>query len=1388
MLKSIKVLLCLSFTLLNLTNSASSNEARFNSFEFRYYSQSEKANGETDFKGKTEVFDTNARIDFLNAYTDYASKYFNVPNLDAKAVYEEQISDVIKGIKAQPLSEVRRTIKLEDWKALGYRTGQEETEKAVIALWEKYPNAQAADNHLTVSAGRIDHKLDTGMNWRFKFRWQAGIEKNNNTSFCLSGSGKNILEVGFDKNGSIYIRKASEKTNIQSYKTGNNIEFTIEGDLENNFYNLYLDGKLVLYAEPMLEKAIEAVDTFSIATDDKVMIDKIFGYDYVRDMKNNRVPYSPRLVINNYFSIKPSIDQWQESGYNDDRWQSTTLPAVHGGFYGKEEDLYLRKKIRIGDYEKAILSFETIDPGGVVYINNKKAATINNRLPVSIDATPYLKKNAQNQIAVKVNSFRLNNPMLHSCADRYIGWFAGRCKLELTSAVNIDKILIHTEILDGSKATQRHKVALENSTDQEFTGKLEICYRPWYPEEGAEQLKQIFEIRIPAHQSIVQEHDTTLNNASLWTFKTPNLYKVQVLLKNDKGQPVDDIAATTGIRTVSQEGGTFRINSKEEILNGVQNMGFRMPFEDLAKNNRCAPLEVLVEELLMAKNCGSNAFRVHVHAALNTADGINDPRIAELCDQLGIMLIWQTGAWIREGSWEGIDLEGLPHYMEQVYNHPSIVVWELSNHPNKFKPEPVSNSFDFVRKTIQAATAVDTSRLISPTTFWQHTHIKNDAGTRDIHGNDITAPSEYTHPLCTRGTQDSLTGYGFDWYKVRNWPSGWSKDCLDNGQRAYFNWEHEESIAQPNWTLCKGKPWYQMQSYEWDYDNGSIGKKLDADQWRASQGFQAFSAYEAMKKQRMFGVSGFSWCCLHGGANSGTYKKPLIDCLGYPKLAWYIHKFIYQRVLAGSDNVDVVYGPDDTVTPVILNFDDAKVVGLTIKVRNQKNQVVKELSYPGITLGEGRSVTKLEPVKIDFPGEGYYAIEYIVERQDGKDISMTADFKEWSEKSQIMFPVKPITSGPLHHWFGYYDKFQTDPSDRYVLSMEVDFEHRTPTENDKIKIGMIDLNNNNKWTELGSSKAWNWQQGCMLQWRPGTNEVLWNDREQGKYVCRIVNVRTMEKRTIPYPIYTLSPDGKFALSTDFERIQDCRAGYGYPGISDRNNKVLAPEDAGIYKISLDDGSRKQIVSIKEIADIPYPVEKLSGYKHYFNHLDINTDGTRFVFLNRWVKPGEGRRISPLGTRMLTASVDGGEIHVLNDSKMTSHFWWKNAKQCLAYANRPESGNHFYLFDDVVEKSYSIEGKEVFNTDGHCSYLQNTDWIMNDTYPDGNRQITLYLYNTKTKQKIVLGKFFVDKKYQGEWRVDLHPRQSRDGKKIFVDCPIGKEGRQILMVDISELDL
>ena len=397
-----------------------------------------------------------------------------------------------------------------------------------------------------------------------------------------------------------------------------------------------------------------------------------------------------------------------------------------------------------------------------------------------------------------------------------------------------------------------------------------------------------------------------------------------------------------------------------------------------------------------------------------------------------------------------------------------------------------------------------------------------------------------------------------------------------------------------------------------------------------------------------------------------------------------------------------------------------------------------------------------------------------------KELALTEPPESQYDNKHPLPPCRAITRGPKHHWFGYYDKLQFDPSNRYVLGMEVDFAGRSPEPDDVIKVGMVDLQDNDKWIELGSTRAWCWQQGCMLQWIPGSeSKVLWNDREGDHFVCRILDVKTGKMRTIPHPVYTLSPDGKTACAPDFRRVQDMRPGYGYCGLPDPDKDVLAPKDSGIVRIDLETGKAELIVSIAQAGSIPHEHGDISHMKHYFNHLLINTDGTRLEFLNRW--RGEGQK--GFGTRMMTCNLDGSDLYVLDPHGRTSHFIWRDPTHILVWSWHPDLGSGFIMYKDKT-REVEIVGKDVMNQNGHNTYLPNPDWILNDTYPDSQGRQHPYLYHVPTGERFWLGHFKVGKGFAGEWRCDTHPRFSPDGRKVVIDSSHENDQRQMYLIDIA----
>lgn len=376
-------------------------------------------------------------------------------------------------------------------------------------------------------------------------------------------------------------------------------------------------------------------------------------------------------------------------------------------------------------------------------------------------------------------------------------------------------------------------------------------------------------------------------------------------------------------------------------------------------------------------------------------------------------------------------------------------------------------------------------------------------------------------------------------------------------------------------------------------------------------------------------------------------------------------------------------------------------------------------------------------------------------------------------------PIQTITAGPKAHWFGYYDKQQFDPTGRYVLGMELDFEGRKPTPDDVIKLGMVDLQDGNKWIQFGESRAWSWQQGCMLQWMPGSNtDVIYNDREGDHFISIIQNVFTGDKRVIPHAVYAISPDGRFAVGTNFARIDDTRPGYGYKGVIDLESDNLAPDNDGVYNVDLVTGKSHLVVSLKQIADIPQ--ETATGGKHWFNHLLVNPDGTRFIFLHRVFReaPKGGQRI----TRMFTAKPDGSDLFCVNDNMMVSHFIWKNPKQILAWSAEPE-GNFFHLYDDQTDRR-EIIGKGVLTHDGHCTYSPDQQWVLTDGYPDKERKQPLMLFRPSDGKRVMLGKFYLPPQTDVEFRCDLHPRWNRDGKLVCIDSMHEGNRRQMHLLDVS----
>lgn len=374
--------------------------------------------------------------------------------------------------------------------------------------------------------------------------------------------------------------------------------------------------------------------------------------------------------------------------------------------------------------------------------------------------------------------------------------------------------------------------------------------------------------------------------------------------------------------------------------------------------------------------------------------------------------------------------------------------------------------------------------------------------------------------------------------------------------------------------------------------------------------------------------------------------------------------------------------------------------------------------------------------------------------------------------------LRPITQGPKHHFFGYYDKSPWNASQSLLLAHESDFNDRAPEAGDTVRIGTVQADEK-RFMPLAETPAWNWQQGAMLAWFPGGAEhtLVHNDRRNGTAIGVLRDISGTELRCYDRPIFALAPDGKLAWSLNFARLATHRPGYGYAGIRDPWADELQPSADGIHQIELETGRSNLVVSTAELAQQD-PTPAMVGQYHWLNHIQPSPKGTRIAFFHLWREGKQG-----WGVRLYVCAPDGSGLFRALDTGRISHYEWYDEDRLLIWARRHEGGERFLLVD-VRDGSYSTFAEGVLTEDGHDSFSPDRRWVLNDTYPDRHDMRTLMLVRWPEGKRIDIARVYSPKsKWWGEIRCDMHPRWSRDGQQVCIDS-VHDGTRQMYVLDTS----
>lgn len=411
--------------------------------------------------------------------------------------------------------------------------------------------------------------------------------------------------------------------------------------------------------------------------------------------------------------------------------------------------------------------------------------------------------------------------------------------------------------------------------------------------------------------------------------------------------------------------------------------------------------------------------------------------------------------------------------------------------------------------------------------------------------------------------------------------------------------------------------------------------------------------------------------------------------------------------------------------------------------------------------------------------------------------------------------LKFKTPDSYSHWFGYYNYCPCNKNGELLLAHRADFDGRDVRKEDCAQVGYFNMNTGD-WTEVGETDAFNWQQGAMLQWL-NENELIYNIRDGQHFAASIYHLESKTTKNIHWPVYGITPDGRYSVTLDFERSYWCRA-YHYESIQNINLNRNIVEDDGIFLIDLYENTRKKIISIQDILKID-PISGFENRKHWLEHIMLNRDGSRFAFYHRFSTEDGG-----FWTRVFTANLDGSDLYLMDGWRKNeySHMNWINEKEFYIFSRHiqpsgklytqvTEGNNRFgkalqqiyrktvrgyihkYLKNQIIaNKRYQVISDRqgvtgelphgFLNNDGHPSFTKDQQFMLTDTYAleDGYRY--LLLYGIKKKRLFKLGRFLSPYNECG-YRSDLHPRFSQDERYIIIDSAQTKR-RQMFVFELN----
>lgn len=400
-------------------------------------------------------------------------------------------------------------------------------------------------------------------------------------------------------------------------------------------------------------------------------------------------------------------------------------------------------------------------------------------------------------------------------------------------------------------------------------------------------------------------------------------------------------------------------------------------------------------------------------------------------------------------------------------------------------------------------------------------------------------------------------------------------------------------------------------------------------------------------------------------------------------------------------------------------------------------------------------------------------------------------FFRFYREGKLTTTIQQITTGPENHLFGYIGQSLTVPWNlpgSRILTLSSPFIDHLPGGNEPAGVSLVHTDKQDgeflKVEKADESLGWNTQQGTMFYWNPENpeNQFFFNDRDKktGKVFTVLYDIqkgkRIREYRFEDTPVANsgVCPVGKSFLAINYARMARLRPVTGYEGATDWTEGVTAPEDDGIFKIDIENGSKKLLVSFQTMEnELKKKGYNTYGHSLFINHTLWNRDGSLFCFFIRagW-RPGDS---SEKRTNVFcTINSDGTGLHV-GRRFIGGHPEWANGRNMIG-----RIGNDQVIFDIINEKIVGKIGtpQSIPNPEGDISLSPDGNWFVNGY--DGKDGKNYYNIIRLSDGAWVRTEGINKGEYTGDVRIDSAPRWNRDNNQVLVQG-IAEDGTEQLFI-------